>query len=252
MAPPGKARTITLIVSATVVVALLGGAAGVVFDGDTRTRSTPAESTGSDPAKVVPATSSNRNSRAGGGVPTEAPDDRLAMSLGSLFADDDDDDDDRKSRFTRIRYETKIWVPRRWDVVERDRDEISLCSPGYVCIYAYVRKIQPRPKASSIITQRLWNTVGQWPHFVDLAWYDSERLTPFGRIRSAAMQDYTAFWVDNQFSVPVYGRIFVLVRRNGVVLDLVVTAYGGTEYFDDELKAWYNVVRRTTNSFAGA
>ena len=76
-------------------------------------------------------------------------------------------------------------------------------------------------------------------------------LEPFGAMVSLAILDYRGLWTDNQASVPVYGRIIVMIRQDGTLLEMNVQSLGGLEQFNADQESWSRVVGTTMDAFAG-
>jgi hypothetical protein len=232
----GQRRTILTILAGVVLVGLLGGLAGVVFDGDhAKKRPTPGPVSPTDPALLSTAP-------APAAVPSSSP----LLTYTALEAGKKK----QQGHYVTLDEDVRVWVPPGWTVKWSDESQVNLCSSELTCVYAFVDTAEPSIEATEVVLRSLEYILNQSP-YTQREIFDVVPLQPVGSIVSFAMVDYTVMYVDNQGSTPLYGRHSVLVRQDGVVLVDDVRSVGGPDQFNAELESWAEVLSVTQTEFAG-
>ena len=74
--------------------------------------------------------------------------------------------------------------------------------------------------------------------------------SPYGSVTSVASLDYVATWADPQAAIPLYGRLFAVVRQDGTAL-IITAEHTPPDEFDANLDALAAVVDPTLTAFGG-
>ena len=72
----------------------------------------------------------------------------------------------------------------------------------------------------------------------------------FGAVLSSSWLEYSALWVDNQGSAPIYGQIYSAVRRDGTTL-VVLIEHIPPDKWNKAFPPMGNLVYNSYGRFAG-
>jgi hypothetical protein len=269
--PPGgsatKGRTIALILAGVVTVGMLGAVAGLVL-GDDGAGSTP-----SPPASPLDRAEAADLS---GRPPVITLAAALTAPLGAPFTptqdltpdgedpddpEDTDDTDDSgdlggglgdlgsdEGQLVTLDPGVDVYVPPGWDVIGQDATAM-LEHAARTYVFAITGVTDPSTEASALMQEIAPDLLPDSTY----TQFESSEITPVeptGSLVSLAFVDYRATYVDAQSSSPIYGRLILGIRQDGVALAMTIES-SPPKAFNKEQPDWTLIPGVTLTLFSG-
>ncbi len=200
----GRLKVIGSITAAVVLVGALGGMAGIAFDSEVPRPGSPEA-----PAAEPPATGGGASKLlTGARTPAEAV---AALAAPKV-----------RGRFVNLANKVAFFLPNGWTIDYQEGTQAALSSGKGSYSFVLSGKVARTATAGNLIAS---NIAGLLPkqNYTQLK---TTKVRPwagaFGSVLSSAVIDYTAMWVDNQGSAPIYGQIYAVVRQDGTALIILV------------------------------
>ena len=191
------------IVAGTLLVGCLGGLAGVALNPPPGSR--PALVNDSPGVEVAPA---------GPG----------RSVLRTLSADSETPDPDMVGALYDLGFGPLIYVPTDWQVYERADTRIWVMNGKGSFGFAAMGQVQPGSvTAGELLRQNLTGLLPPDEYTqLDVTGPEDWGDVPYGEVVSRSVVAYEALWVSDQGSVPIYGQLYAGVRRDGVIMVVLI------------------------------
>jgi hypothetical protein len=271
--PPGgratKGRTIALILAGVVTVGLLGAVAGLVLgdDGSAGTPSPPASPldraeaagvvSGRPPAITLAAglnaplgaaLTSTQDLTPEGEDPDDAGETDDPDDGGGLGGDLGGDLGSDEGQLVTLDPGVDVYVPPGWEVIGQD-DTAMLQHAGRTYVFSITGVTDPSTEAAALMQEIAPDLLPDSTY----TQFESSEITPVeptGSLVSLAFVDYVATYVDAQSSSPIYGRLIVGIRQDGVVLAMTIES-SPPKAFNKEQPDWTLIPGVTFTVFSG-
>jgi hypothetical protein len=248
-----RGRTIGLIVAGVVGVGVLGALGGVLLGGDNEgtvpaspASPTDAATVGSDAGASAVLDEPAATARSGG-AEKEAAETGAAVTARGLATDELTPDNSGAGTAT-LEPGVDVHVPDGWTVVGQSETDL-LQTNGSTWVYAVTGTANPAGEASAAI-QELAPDLLPTSTYTQFENGEITPVQPDGSIVSMAFIDYVAVYVDAQSSAPIYGRLIVAIRQDGVLLAMTIES-SPAEAFNDDQPPWSPIPGATFGAFAG-
>ena len=194
----GRVKVIGLITAGVLLVGALGGVAGVAFDPDPQSQPDPAA-----PPVGAPDASAGQSALVG------SPAGLAAARTAAAPA---------KGKFLAFQNNIQFWLPNSWRIDGGSGTEVFLSSGKGSYSYVASGYLNPQTRAGALLAHNL-------KLLLPRATYTQLKLSKikvwagaYGSVLTSVWIEYSALWVDNQGSAPIYGQIYAAVRRDGGAL----------------------------------
>jgi hypothetical protein len=199
----GRGRVVGTIMVGTLVVGCLGGLAGVALDPPPGPP--PALVDDSPDVEVAPATSGGSALRTPSSD-SETPDPNMVGALHDLG------------------YGPLIYVPTDWEVYRRADTRLWAMNGKGSFGFAAMGQVAPGSVTSGEVLRQ--NVTGLLPPDeytqLDVTGPETWGEVPYGEVVSRSVMAYQALWVSDQGSAEIYGQLYAGVRRDGVILVVLI------------------------------